>query len=236
MIARSGRDRGTVLSAGAVALERRTKRSTLRSLLRRRSVVALLVLVGLLVGYFGVTFVQVWRAAHRDRHPHADAVVVLGAAQYDGRPSPVLQARLQHGLDLYRAGVAPLLVVTGGRQPGDRFTEATSGYNWLRDRGVPDAAIRKEVQGRNTYESVAAVSRFLRADGMDDVVFVSNDFHAARLVAIADETDLKAHVSPAGRDLYSGLNELRGLTKETFKLAVGRIIGYRRLSNLTDSN
>ena len=204
--------------------------------MRSRAFLGALGLVMLVVGYFGVTFAQVWMAAHRDSRPHADAIVVLGAAQYDGRPSPVLQARLQHGLDLYRAGVAPLVVVTGGRQPGDRFTEATSGYNWLRDRGVPDRAIRKEVQGRNTYESVAAVSRFLRADGMDDVVFVSNDFHAARLNAIADETGLKGHVSPAGRELYSGMNELRGLTKETFKLAVGRVIGYRRLSNLTDSN
>ncbi len=209
-------------------------RARLGRILRNRVVIAALALVVLVAGYLAVTFVQVWMAARDDSHPRADAIVVLGAAQYDGRPSPVLEARLQHGLDLYRARVAPLIVVTGGRQPGDRFTEATSGYNWLRARGVPDKDIRKEVQGRNTYESVAAVSRFLRADGMDDVVFVSNDFHAARLHAIAGETGLHSHVSPAGRDLYSGLGELKGMGDETVKMALGRVIGFRRLSNLTD--
>jgi uncharacterized SAM-binding protein YcdF (DUF218 family) len=207
-----------------------------RKLLRLKVVLIVLAVFAAVALYFGVTFVQVYAASLHDQHPKADAIVVLGAAQYDGRPSPVLTARLQHGLDLYKAGVAPLLVVTGGRQPGDRFTEATSGYNWLRDRGVPDSAIRKEVQGRNTYESIAAVSRFLKADGMRNVVLVSNDYHAARLKAIAGDVGLEAHVSPAGRDLYSGWGEFQGLAKESVKLGIGRIIGYRRLSNLTDSN
>src|SRR4051812_42306732 len=178
--------RGPAWRDPAVKLLRRAW-GAVRKVLRLKVVLVVLAVLGALVLYFGVTFAQVYSASQRDQHPKADAIVVLGAAQYDGRPSPVLTARLEHGLDLYKAGVAPLLVVTGGRQPGDRYTEATSGYNWLRDRGVPDSAIRKEVQGRNTYESIAAVSRFLKADGMRDVVLVSNDFHAARLHAIASE-------------------------------------------------
>lgn len=183
--------------------------------------------------YVGVTFVQVWMASNRDSHPSVDAIVVLGAAQYNGRPSPVLQARLRHGLELYRQHVAPVIVVTGGRQAGDNYTEATTGYNWLRAHGVPDSAIRQEVKGHNTYESLAAVAGFGKGQGMHTVVLVSDNYHAARLAAIARETGLSPHVSPAGRSLLSTLGEWKALAKETLKVSAGRIIGYRRLSNLT---
>ena len=104
--------------------------------------------------------------SHRDDTPNAQAakaqaIIVLGAAQYDGVPSPVLKARLDHALELYRWKIAPIIVVTGGRQPGDRFTEATAGYDYLRDLGVPDSAIRKEVHGSTTWESLRAASTFL---------------------------------------------------------------------------
>ena len=97
--------------------------------------------VALVALYVGGTFVQVWAASRDDGARKADAIVVLGAAQYDGTASPALQNRLDHALSLYEDGLAPLVVVTGGRQQGDRFTEATVGYNFLRDHGVPDDAI-----------------------------------------------------------------------------------------------
>src|SRR5690606_33998351 len=132
---------------------------------------AVVVAFGLL--YVLITFVQVWQASRSDGARDAEAIVVLGAAQYDGTPSPVLQNRLDRALELYEDGRAPLIVVTGGRQDGDRFTEASSGYNYMRGHGVPDEAIRKEVQGRTTYESMAATARFLRGEGIDDVLLVS---------------------------------------------------------------
>jgi vancomycin permeability regulator SanA len=95
-----------------------------------------LVVLGLL--YVGGTFLQVWATSHRDDSGATDAVVVLGAAQYNGRPSPVLQARLDHALELYEAGQADAVIVTGGKQAGDQFTEAFSGYDYLKGEGVPE--------------------------------------------------------------------------------------------------
>jgi uncharacterized SAM-binding protein YcdF (DUF218 family) len=188
--------------------------------------VAMLVAL-LLVGYVGVTFVQVWQASDGNGARRADAIVVLGAAQYDGLPSPVLQSRLDHAFDLYERDLAPLIVVTGGRQEGDRFTEATAGYNYLRQRGVPDEAIRKEVQGNTTYESLAAVARFLGSEGIDDVVLVSSPSHTKRLSHIASAVGLDAAISASSESV-----SLRALTRETVAVSVGRLAGYRRLDSL----
>jgi len=199
---------------------------------RRRVLWSGAALLALVVAYVGVTFVQVWSASGADQRPRAEAIVVLGAAQYNGRPSPVLRARLQHALDLYRTGRAPTIVVTGGRRTGDRFTEATSGYNWLRARGVPDAAILKEVQGRNTWESLAAVARFLKPRHVTDVILVSDASHSMRLEGIASEVGLHPHVSPERIVARSRHGELKSLARETAAVSLGRLIGYDRLSRL----
>jgi len=193
----------------------------------RRWVLVPVALVLLVALYVGGTFVQVWQASGRDAQRRAGAIVVLGAAQYNGRPSPALKNRLDHALTLYRRGLAPVVVVTGGRQTGDRFTEATTGYNYLRAHGVPDAAIRKEVQGRTTYESLAAVARFLGKEGIDDVLLVSGPAHTKRLSGIATAVGLHAAVSPT-----RGSPDGRSLVRETIAVSAGRIIGYRRLERL----
>lgn len=193
---------------------------------RRKVLLGVLAAVALMVGYVGVTFVEVWQASRDDGARQAEAIVVLGAAQYDGTPSPALRARLEHALELYEQGLAPMIVVTGGRQEGDRFTEATSGYNYLRDRGVPDDAILKEVKGASTYESMAAASRLLGADGITDVVLVSSPAHAKRLAGIAGDVGLKAVISPT--DTQPGIREY---SRETVGVALGRVVGYRRLTN-----
>lgn len=193
----------------------------------RRVVVGLALVLLLVVTYVGATFVQVWQASGRDGARAAGAIVILGAAQYDGVPSPALRNRLEHGLALYQDGLAPTIVVTGGRQKGDRFTEADSGYNYLRDHGVADEAIRKEVKGRTTYESLAAVARFLGDEGIDDVLLVSSPAHAKRLAGIADDVGLHAAISPA-----DGSAPFGSLTHETVAVSLGRIVGYRRLDNL----
>lgn len=190
----------------------------------RRPLLVAGILLSLLVFYIGVTFIQVWQASRHDGAAPAEAIVVLGAAQYDGRPSPALERRLEHALELYRRRLAPLVVVTGGRQEGDRFTEATVGYNYLRARGVPDQAIRKEVQGHTTYESLAATARFLRTEGVDRVILVSGPAHSKRLDGIADAVGLDAVISPA-----DGSASLRSLARETVAVSIGRILGYRRL-------
>lgn len=200
-------------------------RAALRRLSTPRRVLLGVVLVVLLtVGYVGVTFLQVWQASRQDHARKTEAIVVLGAAQYNGRPSPVLKQRLDHALDLYRRDLAPLIVVTGGRRQGDRYTEATTGYNYLRKQGVPDAAIRKEVQGRSTWESMAAAARFLHGEGINDVVLVSGRAQSKRLQGIAAELGLRAAISPAG-----GEAGFATLARETVGVSLGRVVGYRRL-------
>lgn len=193
----------------------------------RRLLLPLLVLA--VVGYFGITFFQVWLTGRRDEARPAQALVVLGAAQYNGRPSAVLRARLDHVADLYARGLAPVVVVTGGRAEGDRFTESGVSATYLHRHGVPESAILREASGRNSWQSLAASARFLKARGISDVVLVSDPFHAARITGIADELGLEAATSPTRTSPISGVEELRHLLTETAQVGVGRVIGFRRL-------
>lgn len=127
----------------------------------------------------------------------ADAIVVLGAAQYDGRPSPVFRARLDHAIALWREGRAPLLVMTGGGQEGDRTTEAATGRDYAIARGVPAEAIFMEDQGRSTQESLEAVAAILEARGARATLFVSDRMHMLRVMRIAKDLGVDAHGSPA---------------------------------------
>lgn len=190
-----------------------------------------LILVGALCAYLIITFFQVWAASSGDAHDPADAIVVLGAAQYDGTPSPVLQRRLDHAVDLYESDIANLIVVTGGNQPGDRFTEAAASYAYLRSEGIPDPHILREEQGTNTWEQLAAVARFLEPRGIVDVILVSDDYHALRLDKTAEEVGLNAQVSPIDSGL-SFTGQAEAFVRETGAVAIGRVIGFRRLVNL----
>ncbi len=187
----------------------------------------LLAIPVLVVGYLGITFVQVRSAAGRDDRTPVDAIVVLGAAQYDGRPSPVLKRRLDHALELYRADVAPEIMLTGGKRDGDRFTEAFTGFKYLRQAGVPDDALVIISDGANTWESLAAAARQLKAQGDNRIVLVSDPYHNERLLGTAEELGLSAGVSSTGAEA-----SLRQLAGETAAVALGRLIGYRRLLRL----
>lgn len=198
---------------------------------RARRIVAVVAL-GLTL-YIGVTLLQVWFAAGRDERTRVDAIVVLGAAQYDGQPSPALRARLDHAVELFDDDLAPVVWVTGGRQPGDRFTEASTSSRYLIRQGVPDTAVQLETNGENTYESLAATARYLRDRGQRNVLLVSDPWHALRIAATAREVGLRPRVSPTGVKEVTE-NGLRRLTRETGAVALGRIIGYRRLTALVE--
>ena len=182
----------------------------------------------LLGAYLAVTFIQVWWASRQDHARPADAIVVLGAAQYNGVPSSILRARLDHAYDLYTRDLAPVIVVTGGKQPGDQFTEAESSATYLHGKGVPDDDILREVSGTSSFESLAAASQFLKDRSIHSVLLVSDAFHSFRIDAIADELGLEGHTSPTRTSPITGFSNARHLFRETAAVAVGRIIGYRR--------
>ena len=148
-----------------------------------------------LAGY-GLLFGWVWWASRLDQLEPADAIVVLGAAQYNGRPSPVLKARLDHALQLYRRQLASTIVVTGGIGTGDRMSEATVGHRYLRARGVPDSALVVRPDGRTTEESMRSVAGWMEERGLGRVLLVSDPFHMARLRLEARRARLVAFTSP----------------------------------------
>ncbi|MFQ5557437.1 MAG: YdcF family protein [Acidimicrobiales bacterium] len=195
-------------------------------LTRRRVLLATVGLLGLASLYLAITFVQVLVRSHTDERDPVDAIVVLGAAQYDGAPSPVLARRLDHALALYTEQIAPLVVTTGSNQEGDRFTEGYAGYEYLLLAGIPDEALLVITDGASTWEQLAATSRQLRALELKEVVLVSDPYHSLRLAQIAAEVGLDASVSPT-----EGGSSLRHLLRETVAVSLGRLLGYRRVDN-----
>lgn len=189
-------------------------------------------LVAVVVAYVAVTFGQVWWAARHDQARRAQAIVVFGTAQYNGRPSPVLAARLDHAVDLYRRKLAPVIVVTGGNQPGDNFTEASASADYLLQRGVPDKDVLREVSGTTSWQSLAAAAVFLGDRDIKDVLLVSDPFHSYRIRAMASELGLDGHTSPTTTSPIKGMTEARYMARETVAVAVGRIIGFRRQARI----
>jgi uncharacterized SAM-binding protein YcdF (DUF218 family) len=141
--------------------------------------------------------------ANLDQAAPADAIVVLGAAEYDGRPSPVFRARLDHALTLYRRGIAPLMITLGGAG-GDAYSEGGVGREYLRSRGVPESAIIAETQSRNTEESARRVAVIARANGLRQLVIVSDGTHLFRIHAICAANGLNVLTSPRPRIPVAG--------------------------------
>lgn len=160
----------------------------------RRRILLAAVLLPLLA--YLLAFVSVVVASRQDQRRPVDAIVVLGAAQYNGKPSPVLRARLDHALSLYRAGLAPTVVVTGGIGEGDQVSEATVGRQYLVGHGVPDSAVVVRPEGRSTQASITSVSQWAKEHGVRRVLLVSDPFHMLRLRLEAGRTSLDAYTSP----------------------------------------
>ena len=192
------------------------------------------ILLTAVVVYLAVTFAQVWRAARNDEARAADAIVVFGTAQYDGVPSPVLAARLDHAIALYEKRLAPVIVVTGGSRPGDQFTEATASANYLIRRGVPDDDVLREVSGTSSWQSLAAAANFLADRSIDNVLLVSDPFHSFRIRAMASELGLEGRSSPTRTSPIRGVTEAGYMARETVAVAVGRVVGFRRQASIED--
>jgi uncharacterized SAM-binding protein YcdF (DUF218 family) len=190
------------------------------------------VVVALLVVYYAATLFWVHKVGQSDQARPVDAIVVMGAAQYDGRPSKLLAARLDHALELYQDGYAPLIVTTGGNRPGDRFTEAETSANYLIERGVPAEAII-QVAGENSYESLELASNEVRFRGLHSVLLVSDPYHMLRTRLIAQELGLTAYVSPTRTSPMDADNAFWHEMKEAGGVAIGRLIGFERLVSLT---
>jgi uncharacterized SAM-binding protein YcdF (DUF218 family) len=175
-------------------------------------------MLGFAVLMLVVTAAYIWMVAQRDDHPRSDAIVVLGAAQFDGRPSAVYAARLDRAAVLYRQGVAPRIVTTGGNQPGDRFTEAQAGANYLRrSHGVPASALVAVGAGRDTLLELRATNLVFARNGWRSAVLVTDPLHGARARSMADDLGLQASTAPArtGPAEHGFWGQLRYLVRET---------------------
>jgi uncharacterized SAM-binding protein YcdF (DUF218 family) len=145
---------------------------------------------------WAVIFVTVWRASTADSRRPSDAIIVLGAAQYNGRPSDVYAARLDHAAELYRAGVAPAVLTIGGGQEGDRLTEGEAGRQYLAAAGLPAVALTAVGTGNDTLLSMRAADEVLDQRGWTSVVLVTDPWHSERSQLIASDLGLSVQVSP----------------------------------------
>jgi uncharacterized SAM-binding protein YcdF (DUF218 family) len=192
-----------------------------RSVFRRfRRALGLLILAAGII--YTVALVMVLVVSQQDQRRPVDAIVVLGAAQYNGRPSPVLRARLDHALQLYREGLAPRIVVTGGVGRGDTTSEAIVGGHYLLTHNVPRAALVVQPQGRSTQASMTAVADWLESERLNRVILVSDPFHMFRLRLEAQRTGLEAYTSPTESSPISDnpVLELQYLAAEALKIPV----------------
>jgi len=193
------------------------RRSTFPSF---RHIVGLALLAAVTI--YTVALVMVLVVSQQDQRRPVDAIVVLGAAQYNGRPSPVLRARLDHALSLYREELAPRIIVTGGVGRGDTTSEATVGRHYLVTQGVPPEVVVVQAHGRSTEASMTAVADWLGQQRLHRVILVSDPFHMFRLRLEARRTDLEAYTSPTESSPISDnpVVELRYLFAEGFKIPV----------------
>jgi uncharacterized SAM-binding protein YcdF (DUF218 family) len=189
-------------------------------------------IVVLLVLYFGVTFLQIGLRGHEHTTKSAQAILVFGTTEDNGTPSPELKTRLEQALTLYDAGRAPWVAVTGGRRPGDVYTEAGVSATYLEDHGVPKSHVLKG-GGSDPWQNVSTVIGALQRHHIKTVIVVTDPFHEYRAMAISSDQGLTPYPSPV-RDSPTIKHQLwRFYLKETLEVGVGRIVGYHRLSQWT---
>jgi uncharacterized SAM-binding protein YcdF (DUF218 family) len=173
------------------------------------------------------TALAIWWTARQDSRPSSDAIVVLGSAQYNGVPSSIFEARLEHAIALYDDGVAPVIVTVGGKADGDQFTEAEAGQRYLADAGVPDDALLAVPEGVDTLESMRAVSTAFTGRGWSSAVLVSDPWHAMRAERMAEDAGLAAESSPTrqGPAVQTRATQFRYILRETAAYLLYRATG-----------
>ena len=191
-------------------------------------------LLTVLVVYFAVSLVQVWLTS-RQYDPHsADAIMVMGAAQYNGVPSPDLAARLNEALKLFDDKDSSLIVLTGGKEKGDVYTESEAGTTYLHDRGVPLGDIL-QAGGNTTYQNVAEAAPVLLARHATTVLVTTDPFHEDRSMAISSSLGLTPSPTPTQTSPITGWSTVPYFLKEAVGVGLGRIIGFNHLDWLHDA-
>ena len=195
-------------------------------------IVSLLVVA--LVIYLAVSLVQVWLTSRQYKPHPAAAIVVMGAAQYNGVPSPDLQARLNEAVILFKKGYANLIVVTGGKEKGDLHTEAGTGATYLASQGIPSSDIL-QAGGNDTYENVADAVPLLKARNATTVLVTTDPFHEDRSMAISSSFGLTPSPTPTKTSPIKGWSTVPYFLKEGVGVGLGRIIGFNHLEWLHDA-
>lgn len=198
--------------------------------LRRHPVLASLVLAGVVVvGVIGASAAAVWRAAHTDdasRIDEVDVILILGAAQYGGQPSPVFRSRLDHGALLYQRRFADRILVLGAGQPGDVTTEAEAGAGYLVEQGIPRDAVTPSPLGSTTHESLVAAAEYMESESLDSAFLVSDPWHNLRIKRMARDLGIEAYASATFRSAArSQGTRLAGYVRETFAYIYYRLTG-----------
>ena len=173
------------------------------------------------------TALAIWWNARQDSRPQSDAIVVLGSAQYNGVPSSIFEARLEHAVALYEDGVAPVIVTVGGKATGDQFTEAEAGRDYLANAGVPSDALLAVPEGVDTLESMRAVSTAFDEHGWSSAVLVTDPWHAMRAERMADDAGIDANSSPTrqGPAVQTRTTQFRYILRETAAYLLYRVTG-----------
>jgi uncharacterized SAM-binding protein YcdF (DUF218 family) len=167
-----------------------------KSLWIRPLPLSLLAMAGALLLFFGVTGSHIVRAATEEPAKKADVIVIFGAAEYAGHPSPVFRARLDHGYELFQKGMAPAVITTGGSAQDPDFSEGGVGRDYLLRRGIPEQALIAETQGSDTAQSAARVANIMRANGMRSCIAVSDAYHVFRIRALLEHEGVQVELAP----------------------------------------
>ncbi|TQN43826.1 DUF218 domain-containing protein [Blastococcus colisei] len=193
------------------------------NLLNRVAGAAVLALVLLITS----TGLAIWWNARQDSRPVSDAIVVLGSAQYNGVPSSIFEARLEHAIALYEQGVAPVIVTVGGRAAGDQFTEAVAGREYLAQAGIPEEALLAVEEGVDTLQSMRVVAAALAERGWNTAVVVTDPWHAMRAERMAEDSGIEAESSPTrqGPAVQTRATQFRYILRETAAYLLYRATG-----------